>query len=69
MDVCKFMMPVWHGDTRNIHQAASLFQRLVEVEERCPSPLQDVLPQNEGGTEPNHTVTCIVLKAVDNNRR
>ncbi|GFW94350.1 DDE_3 domain-containing protein [Trichonephila clavipes] len=30
---------------------------------------QDVLPQNWSGTELNRTVTCVVLKATDNDRR
>ncbi|GFY33896.1 hypothetical protein TNCV_4596041 [Trichonephila clavipes] len=30
---------------------------------------QSVLPLNWGGTEPNCTVTCMVLKATDNDRR
>ncbi|GFU36273.1 hypothetical protein TNCV_559141 [Trichonephila clavipes] len=31
--------------------------------------LQGVFPQNWGGTEPNRTVTCMVLKAKANGRR
>ncbi|GFV60232.1 uncharacterized protein TNCV_3553921 [Trichonephila clavipes] len=30
---------------------------------------QSVLPLNWGGTEANRTVTCMVLKATDNDRR
>ncbi|GFV78507.1 hypothetical protein TNCV_1888131 [Trichonephila clavipes] len=44
--------------------------RLVEGEERWEAPdhPQDVLPQNWGGIEPNHTVPCMVLKAAENDR-
>ncbi|GFS52388.1 hypothetical protein TNCV_4850931 [Trichonephila clavipes] len=43
----------------------------VESEERWKEPKnsQDVLTQNWGGTKPNRTVTCIVLKATHNDRR
>ncbi|GFV72520.1 hypothetical protein TNCV_2763841 [Trichonephila clavipes] len=36
MDVCKCIVPVRHGGTRNIHPAASPLVRLVEGEERFP---------------------------------
>ncbi|GFX28151.1 uncharacterized protein TNCV_424781 [Trichonephila clavipes] len=43
----------------------------MEWEERCevPDHHQDVLPQNYIGTEPNHAVTCMVLKATTKDRR
>ncbi|GFW59475.1 hypothetical protein TNCV_2633471 [Trichonephila clavipes] len=33
MDVCKCIMPLWHGDTLNSHRAASPLVRLMEGEE------------------------------------
>ncbi|GFX21789.1 uncharacterized protein TNCV_2310681 [Trichonephila clavipes] len=71
MDVCKFIVPLWHGGTLNIRRAASPLVRLLEREERWePSDhLQGVLPLNWGGNEPNRTVTCMVLKATANDRR
>ncbi|GFX50261.1 hypothetical protein TNCV_3018471 [Trichonephila clavipes] len=33
MDVCKCIVPLWHGDTLNSHRAASSLMRLVEGEE------------------------------------
>ncbi|GFY02473.1 uncharacterized protein TNCV_3503541 [Trichonephila clavipes] len=49
---------------------ASLLLRLVEGEERWEAPdhLHGVL-QNWGETELNHSDTCMVLKAMTNNRR
>ncbi|GFV68623.1 uncharacterized protein TNCV_2274861 [Trichonephila clavipes] len=70
MDVCKCIVPLWHGGTLNSHRAASSLVRLVEREESWEAsdhPL-DVLPQNWGGTKPNCTVTCMMLKATANNR-
>ncbi|GFT73363.1 hypothetical protein TNCV_4009711 [Trichonephila clavipes] len=46
----------------NIHRAASPLIKSIE------NPFQRVL-QNWGVTEPNRTVTCIVLRAVANGRR
>ncbi|GFV00950.1 hypothetical protein TNCV_1387641 [Trichonephila clavipes] len=34
-----------------------------------PPPFQGVLPQNGWGTELNHTVTCMVLRATANDKR
>ncbi|GFX62643.1 hypothetical protein TNCV_4868031 [Trichonephila clavipes] len=34
-----------------------------------PSPPPGVLPQNCGGNKPNRTATCMVLKAMANDRR
>ncbi|GFX46868.1 hypothetical protein TNCV_4040141 [Trichonephila clavipes] len=52
-------------------RAASLLVRSEEGEERWEAPdlPQSVLPQNWGGTEPKRTVTCMMLKATDNDRR
>ncbi|GFU79105.1 hypothetical protein TNCV_3544131 [Trichonephila clavipes] len=60
------------GVTLNTHRAASPLLRLVEGEERL-GPLTNsrvfVLLQNWDGTEPKLTVTYMVLKAMDNDRR
>ncbi|GFY16779.1 hypothetical protein TNCV_4337801 [Trichonephila clavipes] len=47
-------------------RATSLLVRLVEEEERWEVPDN---PQNWGGIEPNRTVTCMVIKAEENDRR
>ncbi|GFX61072.1 uncharacterized protein TNCV_4117211 [Trichonephila clavipes] len=64
-------MPLQHEVTLNSHPAVSLLVRLVEGEERWESPdyPQGVFPHNWGGMEPNHTITCLVLNAKDNDRR
>ncbi|GFX34299.1 hypothetical protein TNCV_3226461 [Trichonephila clavipes] len=51
-------------------RATSLLVRLVEGEERWEAPdhPQGVFPQNCGGIEPSHTVTCMVLKAAVNDK-
>ncbi|GFX48692.1 hypothetical protein TNCV_407991 [Trichonephila clavipes] len=70
MDACK-CTSMWHGSTLNIRQAASLLKRLVEGEERWTAPEApppSVLPQNWIGTKPKRTVTCMVLKAVADDR-
>ncbi|GFW47734.1 uncharacterized protein TNCV_2829241 [Trichonephila clavipes] len=71
MDVWKCIVPSQHGGTVNSGQAASPLERLVEREERWETldHLQDVLPQNWGGTEQTRTVTCVVLKAEGYDRR
>ncbi|GFV47477.1 uncharacterized protein TNCV_885491 [Trichonephila clavipes] len=71
MEVCKCIVPAWHWGTINSRRAACPLVRLVEGEERweVPDHPQGVLPLNWGGIEPNHTVTCMVLKAMDNDRR
>ncbi|GFV34609.1 uncharacterized protein TNCV_1449151 [Trichonephila clavipes] len=71
MDVCKYVVPSWHGGTPNSRRAASLLVRLVAGDERWETltlPL-GVLPQNWRGTELNRTATYMVLKATANNRR
>ncbi|GFX83654.1 uncharacterized protein TNCV_326031 [Trichonephila clavipes] len=52
-------------------RALSPLVRLVDGEERWEASdhPEGLLPQNLGGTEPNHTVTCMVLKATANDRR
>ncbi|GFX97635.1 uncharacterized protein TNCV_2841951 [Trichonephila clavipes] len=71
MDVCKCIVPAWHGGTLNSRRAASPLVRLVEGEERWEAPdhPQGVLPQNWGETELNRSVTCLVLNATANDRR
>ncbi|GFT93608.1 uncharacterized protein TNCV_677441 [Trichonephila clavipes] len=53
------------------YSAASPLVRLVEGEERWEASdhPQGVLLLNWGGTEPNRTVTCMVLKATANDKR
>ncbi|GFW81773.1 uncharacterized protein TNCV_2884471 [Trichonephila clavipes] len=60
-----------HGGTLNSRRAASPLVRLVEGEERWEAPdhFQGVLPLNWGETELNRSVTCMVLKAMANDRR
>ncbi|GFT18064.1 uncharacterized protein TNCV_423311 [Trichonephila clavipes] len=64
-------VPSRHGGTLNSRRAASPLVRLVQGEERweASDQPQSVLPLNWGGTEPNRTVTCMVLKAAANDRR
>ncbi|GFT89882.1 uncharacterized protein TNCV_1666061 [Trichonephila clavipes] len=71
MDVCKYTLPLPHGDTLNSRRAASPLVRLVEGEERweAPSYSQGLLPLNWDGTEQNRTITCMLLKAKANDRR
>ncbi|GFX53741.1 hypothetical protein TNCV_1596871 [Trichonephila clavipes] len=38
MDVCKYIVPLWHGGTLISRQAISPFVRLVEREERWKTP-------------------------------
>ncbi|GFX96706.1 hypothetical protein TNCV_244931 [Trichonephila clavipes] len=56
--------------TLNSRRAASPLVRLLEWEDKWETPdhIQDVLPQNWGGTEKNRTVTYMVLKAKANDR-
>ncbi|GFU33966.1 uncharacterized protein TNCV_656321 [Trichonephila clavipes] len=71
MDVCKCLVPSRHGGTLSSRQAASPLMRLLEVEERWEGSdhSQSVLPLNWGLTEPHRTFTCMVLKAMANDRR
>ncbi|GFW29228.1 uncharacterized protein TNCV_4133011 [Trichonephila clavipes] len=70
MNVCKCVESTTWG-TLNSRQAASHLGRLMDGEERREGPdhPHNVLSQNWGGNEPNCTVTCMVLKAADNDRR
>ncbi|GFV68517.1 hypothetical protein TNCV_3129731 [Trichonephila clavipes] len=38
IDVCKCVVPLWHGDTLNSHRSANPLVRLVEGEERWEAP-------------------------------
>ncbi|GFV43450.1 hypothetical protein TNCV_5151 [Trichonephila clavipes] len=56
--------------TLNSCRATSQLVRFVEREKRREySNHPQNVPQNWGGTEQNHTVTCIVLKVNADNRR
>ncbi|GFY18658.1 HTH_Tnp_Tc3_2 domain-containing protein [Trichonephila clavipes] len=61
MDVCKCILPSWHGGTLNSRRAASPLVRLVEGEETWEAHdlPQGVLPLNWGETELNPSVTCL----------
>ncbi|GFY16621.1 uncharacterized protein TNCV_2787471 [Trichonephila clavipes] len=71
MDVCKCIVPLRHGGTLNSRRAASPLMMLGEGEERRETSdhPQSIFSLNWGGTDPNHTVTCMVLKAKANDRR
>ncbi|GFS84512.1 uncharacterized protein TNCV_4606851 [Trichonephila clavipes] len=72
MDVYKCIVPLQHGGTINSHRAESPLLRLVEGKERWEASdhRQGVPPpKNWGGTEQNHTITFMVLKAKANVRR
>ncbi|GFX80981.1 transposable element Tcb2 transposase [Trichonephila clavipes] len=71
VDVCKCIVPLQHGCTLNSRRAASPFVKLVEGEERwvASDHTQGVLPQNWDEIELNCSVTCMVLKAMANDRR
>ncbi|GFX20778.1 hypothetical protein TNCV_78351 [Trichonephila clavipes] len=58
MDVFKCIVPLQHGGTLNSHRITSPLVSLVEGEEKWVVSVlpQNVLPQNWGGTNPNHTV-------------
>ncbi|GFU68829.1 uncharacterized protein TNCV_1548131 [Trichonephila clavipes] len=70
MDICQCIVSSQHR-ALNSHRAASSLVRLVEGEEMLNSPdhPQSILTQNEGETELNRPVTCLVLKATANDRR
>ncbi|GFX63650.1 uncharacterized protein TNCV_2824361 [Trichonephila clavipes] len=71
MDVIKYIVPSRHGSTLNRRRAACPFMKLVEGEERWETPAhqQGILPLNWGETELNRSVVCMVLKAMDNDKR
>ncbi|GFW35938.1 uncharacterized protein TNCV_1927671 [Trichonephila clavipes] len=66
----KCIVPARHGGTLNSRRAASPLVRLVEGEEKWEASdhPRSVLPLNWGGIESNRTVTCMVLKAMANDR-
>ncbi|GFS71819.1 cullin-4A [Trichonephila clavipes] len=70
MDVFNCMVPSRQESTLNSRRGASPLERLVEVQDRweVPDHSQDLLPQNWGETELNHTVTCMVFKATANDK-
>ncbi|GFV31562.1 transposable element Tcb1 transposase [Trichonephila clavipes] len=70
-DVCKCTVPSRQGGTLNSRRVASPLVRLVKGEAMWEALdySQGVLPQNWGGAEQNHAVTCMVLKATTNDRR
>ncbi|GFX00826.1 hypothetical protein TNCV_4577931 [Trichonephila clavipes] len=61
----------WHGGTLNSRRTASALVRLVEGEEKweAPDPPLGVLHQNCDETELNRSVTCMMHKAMANDRR
>ncbi|GFV96221.1 hypothetical protein TNCV_1871811 [Trichonephila clavipes] len=65
------LVPSRHGGTLNSRRASSPLVRLMYGEERwaVPDHSQGVLSQKLGGNGLNHTVTCMVFKATDNERR
>ncbi|GFV84349.1 uncharacterized protein TNCV_2043971 [Trichonephila clavipes] len=70
MDVCKCIVPLRPGGTLNSRRAASpLVWLLEEVRWEASDHPQSVLPLNWDETEPNRTVTCMVLKATANDGR
>ncbi|GFU62737.1 hypothetical protein TNCV_1519151 [Trichonephila clavipes] len=58
-----------HGASRR--RATSPLVRLADGEQRWEAPdyPQGVSLQNRGGTEQNHTLTCMMLKAKASDRR
>ncbi|GFY25296.1 uncharacterized protein TNCV_2484161 [Trichonephila clavipes] len=64
-DVYKCIVPSRHGETLNNRRAVSPLARLMEGEGKWEASDHShrILPLNWGGTEPNSTVTCMVLKA------
>ncbi|GFY05200.1 uncharacterized protein TNCV_2206461 [Trichonephila clavipes] len=72
MDVCKCIVPSWHGGgTLNSSRAAAPLMRWVEGKERreVPDHFQGILPQNWGEAEQKRTVSCMVLTAKANDWR
>ncbi|GFT45084.1 hypothetical protein TNCV_2861081 [Trichonephila clavipes] len=63
-------MPLWQEGTLNSRQAASSLVRLAEGEERpeAPEPPRVFSLKIGGGAKLKRIVTCIVLKATDNDR-
>ncbi|GFV79203.1 uncharacterized protein TNCV_1817501 [Trichonephila clavipes] len=63
-DVCKCIVSLWHGGTLNSRRVASS----LVWKGKAGGHTQGFLPLNWGGTEQNHTITCMVLKAKTNDR-
>ncbi|GFV26433.1 uncharacterized protein TNCV_4308321 [Trichonephila clavipes] len=69
MGIYKCIVTSRHGFTLNSCRTASPFVRLVKKEEVAgPDHSMVFLPQVWRGRESSHTVTCIMLKATDNDR-
>ncbi|GFS53332.1 cullin-4A [Trichonephila clavipes] len=69
MDVCKCILPSRHGGTLNSRRATSPLVRLEEERWEAPDHPEGVLPHNWSENELNRCVTCMVLKAMTNDRR
>ncbi|GFU85025.1 leucine-rich repeat-containing protein let-4 [Trichonephila clavipes] len=71
MDVCKCIVPSRHEDTLNSRRAASPIVRSAEREERWEASdhPRSGLPLYWSGTDPNRTITFMVLKATVNDWR
>ncbi|GFS70000.1 uncharacterized protein TNCV_747821 [Trichonephila clavipes] len=71
VNTCKCIGPAWHGGTLNSRRAASPLVRSVEGKERWEASdhTHSVLRLNWGESDPNRTVTRMVLKAAANDRR
>ncbi|GFT67784.1 hypothetical protein TNCV_271731 [Trichonephila clavipes] len=70
MDIYKCIVHVRTAVPLNSRQATSPLVRLLEMDEsgKTPDHLQDFLSQNYGETEPNRTVTYLVIKVTDDDR-
>ncbi|GFX86129.1 cullin-4A [Trichonephila clavipes] len=68
MDVCQCILPSRNGGTFNsrrvFHEVGGMGREV-----RGTGHPQGVLPQNWGETEINSSITCMVLKAMANDRR
>ncbi|GFV89001.1 hypothetical protein TNCV_4912011 [Trichonephila clavipes] len=70
MDVCKCIVPSRYGDILNCCRAEGLlYDRWKGKRGGRPLNPSGAFPQNLDGTEQNHVVTCMVLKAEANDRR
>ncbi|GFX47552.1 hypothetical protein TNCV_3015711 [Trichonephila clavipes] len=69
MDVCKCIVPLWHGGTLTSHRATRLLVWKGKRGGRTLTLPQGVLLQNWGETELNRTVTCMVLRVTVDDRR
>ncbi|GFU68014.1 hypothetical protein TNCV_2823571 [Trichonephila clavipes] len=71
MNVLGAQVTLWRGVTLNNHRATSPLVRLAEMKERWETSdhFQGIFAKNWGGTQPNRTITCLLLKATANGRR